>query len=139
DGAVDTGHAPIQRGRYFGEQFPHTILQWVRQCPTLEFVRHSLTYDNFSPSGTIGIQRSRTPVAARMALPTAGAMPMIGVSPAPADGRSLRSTSTTSCTGASLNRGSRYSENFGLRILPSAKSIPSNSPPPPPPVTAPPT
>ena len=55
----------------------------------------------FTPSGAIGIDRRRTPVAWKIALPTAGAMPTIGVSPAPADGRSLRSSSTTSIAGAS--------------------------------------
>ena len=39
------------------------------------------------------------PVASKMALPMAGAMATIGVSPAPADGRSLRSSRTTSICG----------------------------------------
>ena len=39
------------------------------------------------------------PVAAKIALPTAGARPTIGVSPAPAEGRSLRSRRTTSIGG----------------------------------------
>src|SRR5712691_4104617 len=37
------------------------------------------------PWGARGSERSRTPVAAKMALPMAGAMPMMGVSPAPAE------------------------------------------------------
>jgi hypothetical protein len=40
-------------------------------------------------------------------LAIAGAMPTIGVSPAPADGRSWRFTSTVSMTGTSWNRGTR--------------------------------
>jgi hypothetical protein len=43
----------------------------------------------FNPSGTIGSERSRMPVAAKIALPTAGAIPTIGVSPAPADAKSF--------------------------------------------------
>ena len=41
----------------------------------------------------------------RAADPIAGATQTIGVSPAPADGMSLRSSSTISMTGMSLNRG----------------------------------
>jgi hypothetical protein len=40
----------------------------------------------FNPFGTIGNERMRLPVAAKMALPMAGARPQIGVSPAPAEG-----------------------------------------------------
>jgi hypothetical protein len=47
----------------------------------------------------------RWPVAENMALAIAGATAIIGVSPAPADGRSGRSTRTTSMDGKSLNRG----------------------------------
>src|SRR5690242_20517256 len=79
-----------------------------------------LFYVTFSPLGAIGIDRSRTPVALKMALPTAGAMATIGVSPAPAEGRSLRSSRITSIRGASAKRGTRYAENRGLRILPPA-------------------
>ena len=60
-----------------------------------------------SPCGAIGSERTRCPVASKMAFPTAGAIPMMGHSPAPADGRSLRSTSTLSMTGMSANRGTR--------------------------------
>src|SRR5450756_1012732 len=56
--------------------------------------------------GAIGMFRRRVPVAAKMAFPTAGARPTRPVSPAPADGRSLRSTKTISISGVSLNRGS---------------------------------
>jgi hypothetical protein len=45
---------------------------------------------------SIGILRRATPLAARTAFRMAGAMQMIGVSPAPADGRSFRSISTVS-------------------------------------------
>ena len=55
--------------------------------------------------------QSRTPAASKMALPIAGAMATIGVSPAPAGGRSLRSSRTTSIVGVSRNRGTRYFEN----------------------------
>ena len=67
------------------------------------FLRHT-----FSPFGTIGMARKRRPMASKIALPIAGAIPTIGASPAPADGRSLRSSSTTSIGGVSLNRGTRY-------------------------------
>src|SRR5436190_907813 len=44
-------------------------------------------------------------------------MPTSGASPAPADGRSLRSSSTTSMAGASLKRGTRYCEHgAGARV-----------------------
>src|SRR5262245_53504219 len=59
----------------------------------------------FNPFGTIGIDRIRIPVAAKIALPTAGASATRGVSPAPAEGRSLRSSNTVSSCGASANRG----------------------------------
>jgi hypothetical protein len=59
------------------------------------------------PFGTIGSERIRIPAASKIALPTAGATPMIGVSPAPALVRSLRSNSTLSITGISENRGKR--------------------------------
>jgi len=42
--------------------------------------------------GAMGSERTRCPVASKMAFPTAGAIPMMGHSPAPADGSSLRST-----------------------------------------------
>ena len=55
----------------------------------------------------MGRARRRRPVAAKMAFPMAGATAISGVSPAPADGMSGRSTSTTSISGMSLNRGTR--------------------------------
>jgi hypothetical protein len=61
-----------------------------------------------SSGGAIGISRKRVPIAAKIALPTVGARPTMPVSPAPAEGRSLRSISTTSIGGVSLNRGTRY-------------------------------
>src|SRR5207248_1533125 len=60
----------------------------------------------------------------------AGAIPIIGVSPAPADGRSLRSISTSSIFGASPKRGTRYCESRGFRIRPLAKSMASKRAPP---------
>ena len=48
---------------------------------------------------------------------------MIGVSPAPAGGRSLRSTSTISICGTSRKRGTRYREKCGFRIFPFSKWI----------------
>jgi len=53
----------------------------------------------------IGIWRTRTPVAWNTALAMAGAMAMIGVSPAPAEARSGRSIRWTSSSGTSANRG----------------------------------
>lgn len=49
-----------------------------------------------SPPLAIGMLRNRVPVALKMALLTAGANPMIPISPAPAEGMSLRSIRTTS-------------------------------------------
>src|SRR5262245_20225295 len=59
------------------------------------------------PSGANGSERSRIPVAWAIAFRTAGAIPTIGVSPAPADGRSGRLTNTVSNFGLSRNRGTR--------------------------------
>jgi hypothetical protein len=42
-------------------------------------------YPSFRPFGTVGSDRNRTPVASKIALPIAGAKPIIGHSPAPAD------------------------------------------------------
>ena len=61
----------------------------------------------FCAAGNMGIDRCRTPVASKIAFPTAGARLTIGVSPDPAEGRSLRSTNTVSSTGESLNLGTR--------------------------------
>src|SRR5664280_3492495 len=52
-----------------------------------------------SPWGARGSERTRCPVASKMAFPTAGAIPMMGHSPAPVDVKSLRSSSTFSMTG----------------------------------------
>src|ERR1035437_1322064 len=41
--------------------------------------------------GAMGSERTRCPVASKMAFPTAGAIPMMGHSPAPAEVKSLRS------------------------------------------------
>ena len=49
----------------------------------------------------------RTSPSDRTALPMAGATQTIGVSPAPADGRSGRSSRTISIGGTSLKRGTR--------------------------------
>jgi hypothetical protein len=57
------------------------------------------------PAGTSGSDRSRWPVAVKMALATADATATSGVSPAAAGAMSVRSTSTTSMPGTSLNRG----------------------------------
>jgi len=56
-------------------------------------------------SGVRGRSRRRSPVAANMALAIAGAMVMMGVSPAPAGSMSSRFTRTTSMGGTSGNRG----------------------------------
>jgi branched-subunit amino acid aminotransferase/4-amino-4-deoxychorismate lyase len=71
-----------------------------------------------TPTLSTGIDLIRTPVASKIAFPTAGASPTIGVSPAPADGKSFRSSNTISIFGTSLNRGNRYFENLPLRICP---------------------
>ena len=60
-----------------------------------------------SPFGTSGKSFSRMPVASNSAFPTAGAIAMIGVSPAPADGMSFRSRRTASISGTSRKRGTR--------------------------------
>jgi hypothetical protein len=58
--------------------------------------------------GTMGNERSRAPVASKVAFAIAGARPIIGHSPAPAEGRSLRSSKTVSMKERSLKRGTRY-------------------------------
>ena len=85
----------------------------------------------------IGSDRFRFPVASKIAFPIAGAIPTIGVSPAPADGRSFRSSSTLSIFGISEKRGTRYFDSRFVRIFPSAKSMCSNIAPPIPIATAP--
>ncbi len=67
--------------------------------------QHHGSYAGTRCSGSNGSERSRTPVAWKRALPIAGAIPIMGVSPAPADGRSLRLSSTVSMGGTSANRG----------------------------------
>ena len=57
--------------------------------------------------GTRGSERSRRPTAAKTAFAMAGATVTIGVSPAPAAGNSLASSSTTSMSGTSPKRGTR--------------------------------
>ena len=59
------------------------------------------------PCGAMGSERTRCPVASTMAFPTAGAIPMMGHSPAPVDVKSLRSSSTLSIGGMSAKRGTR--------------------------------
>ena len=55
----------------------------------------------------MGMERTRFPVASNTALATAGATAMMGVSPAPAGSRSLRSSRITSVLGTSRKRGTR--------------------------------
>ena len=74
----------------------------------------------FNPSGTNGSALNLTPVAAKIAFPIAGAMPTIGASPEPAEGRSFRSSNTISIFGMSLNRGTRYCEKRGFEMRPSS-------------------
>ncbi len=54
----------------------------------------------------------------------------MGVSPAPAEGRSLRSRRTTSSAGTSVKRGTRYCEKWGFRMRPFSKRTASKSAPP---------
>ena len=79
--------------------------------------------------GSSGVTSDRMPVALEMAFPIAGATQTIGVSPAPAEGKSLRSRRIVSSAGRSLNRGTRYCEKKGFSIFPSAKSMASNKAP----------
>src|ERR1700730_17977801 len=62
----------------------------------------------WTPLGANGRAFSRLPVASKIALPIAGAMAMIGVSPAPAGAISLRSSKIASISGTSRNLGTRY-------------------------------
>ncbi len=64
-------------------------------------------YQVLTPFGASGRPLRRTPVASKTALPMAGAMPSMGVSPAPADGMSFRSIRTASISGTSRKRGTR--------------------------------
>ena len=67
-------------------------------------------------------------MASKIALAIAGATAIIGVSPAPADGRSGRSSRMTSMRGTSAIRGTRYAENAPLVITPSVKLASSKAP-----------
>ena len=82
------------------------------------------------PSRSSGSERNRRPVAAKSAFASAGATATIGVSPAPADGASGWSSSSTSIGGTSVTRGTRYACIDGLRIRPASKWIASNRAPP---------
>jgi hypothetical protein len=79
----------------------------VGTVPAIIPCRPFSRYTGKTPAGSIGNARRRRPQAAKIALPTAGAMAVIGVSPAPADGRSGRFNSTTSIGGTSAKRGTR--------------------------------
>lgn len=57
--------------------------------------------------GSSGSERRQQPVAEWSAFASAGATATIGVSPAPADGMSRRSMSSTSSAGTSVKRGTR--------------------------------
>ena len=61
----------------------------------------------FRPPGTRGSDRKRRPLASKIAFAMAGARPIIGHSPAPTEGKSVRSSRTVSRTGMSLKRGTR--------------------------------
>src|SRR5690349_4531138 len=96
----------------------------------------SLTANDFlfqaawRPFGTNGKLLRRMPVASNSALPTAGAIVMMGVSPAPADGMSFRSRSTASISGTSRKRGTRYAAKCGFVMRPFSNSTASKSAPP---------
>src|SRR5262245_34991900 len=66
-------------------------------------------YD-FSADPRIGMVRTRTAQASKTALATAGGTAIIGVSPAPTEGKSRRLSRTVSMGGTSLKRGTEYSE-----------------------------
>ena len=88
----DSGERPLRVMRW-GSSQAGPGMGWLQGA-------HDWNGDGVTPGtwlgGAIGMSRKRIPVAAKMALPTAGARPTIPVSPAPAEGRSLRSMSTTS-------------------------------------------
>src|SRR5207249_12190262 len=104
---------------------------------TITWHVHACDVAGGSPRGIIGSERRRMPVALKIALPMAGATPTDGVSPAPADGRLRRSSSTTSTGGTSPKRGTRYDSNRPLTSRPSSNSTALNSAPPSPWTTAP--
>jgi hypothetical protein len=76
------GHQPLLAGRTAAQAAPYT-------------------------SAISGSDRRRRPVASKMALAIAGATAIIGVSPAPADGKLGRCNRTTSIGGTSEIRGTR--------------------------------
>src|ERR1035437_481156 len=71
----------------------------------------------------IGIVRTRTPVAWNTAFAMAGAMTMMGVSPAPAEARSGRLSKWMSSSGTSRKRGTWYLPKEALSILRFSKRI----------------
>ena len=62
-------------------------------------------YDRLDYGMTIGMERTRIPVASKTAFATAGAIAMIGVSPPPAESMSVLFIRWISSLGRSLNRG----------------------------------
>ncbi len=86
-----------------------SLCEAVRSVLSVDHVYQSWIRGRYDtcPLGMSGRLRRRTPVAAKIAFPIAGATAMIGVSPAPAEGRSLRSSRTSSIGGTSVNRGTR--------------------------------
>src|SRR5258706_31707 len=70
------------------------------------------------------------PFESKLDAAIARATAIIGVSPAPAEGRSGRSSRMTSTGGMSASRGTRYAENEPLEITPPVKLIASNIAPP---------
>src|SRR5216684_2978720 len=95
---------PVLRKRQDDLNFEDRRYQFTRRISSVVSYR---SYADRSPLGTIGRLLRRTPVASKMALPMAGATAMIGVSPAPAEGISLRSSKTASISGTSRKRGTR--------------------------------
>ena len=79
--------------------------KYLWSCPLYPLYRHPIHHACLSNAGRIGIERIRTPVAAKIALEIAGATAIIGVSPAPTDGMSVLLTRWISIWGTSLNRG----------------------------------
>lgn len=81
------------------------IRRYVNQ-PMLSFPWKSVNWRQRGP-GAMGSRVWRTPVAAKTAAAIAGAVSVMGDSPAPAGGTSRRSISSTSISGTSLKRGMR--------------------------------
>lgn len=90
--------APPERGMCLGWA---SILRFAASASWIA-LRWQSSYDLLN---RIGIERMRSPVAAKMAFPTAGATAMIGVSPPPAGRISLLLTKCTLILGTSENRG----------------------------------